>query len=146
MIHPPVNDTNEATWLGKSIFRGPWGKIGKKRWIKYSKFAEKPNFLAKLIISSLCFNIFSQWTPKYWIAQPSGLICIILRSMDHQKSQLLVFWLNQLAKMGIKIQLCQISIQIQMSPNEFKNAKFNKLDIDSQMSGTCGQYEPLNSS
>ena len=60
-----------------------------------------------------------------------------------KKGQLLVFWWNQLAKMGIKIQLCQISIQIQMPQNEFKNAKFNNPDIDNQMSGTCGQYEPL---
>ena len=35
------------------------------------------------------------------------------------------------------------SIQIQMSPHELKNAKFNNLDLDNQMSGTCGQYEPL---
>ena len=63
--------------------------------------------------------------------------------MDHQKSQLLVFWWNQLAKMGIKIQLCQIAIQIQMSPHELKNAKFSNLYLDNQMSGTCGQYEPL---
>ena len=45
--------------------------------------------------------------------------------------------------MGIKIQLCQISIQIQMSPHELKNAKFSNLYLDNQMSGTCGQYEPL---
>ena len=42
----------------------------------------------------------------------------------------------------IIIQLCQLSIQIQMPQNEFKNSKFNNPHIDNQMSGTCGLYEP----
>ena len=40
-------------------------------------------------------------------------------------------------------QIRQISIKIQVPQKEFKIAKFNKPDIDNQMSGTCGQYEPL---
>ena len=43
-------------------------------------------------------------------------------------------------------ELCQISFQIQMLQNEFKNTKFKNPDIDNQMSGTLGQYELLYSS
>ena len=40
-------------------------------------------------------------------------------------------------------QIWQISIKIKVPQKEFKIAKFNKPDIDNQMSGTYGQYEPL---
>ena len=40
-------------------------------------------------------------------------------------------------------QFCQISIQIQVPKNENKIEKIKNPDIDDQMSGTCGQYEPL---
>ena len=38
-------------------------------------------------------------------------------------------------------QICQISIQIQVPQNEFQSEIFEKLDVDSQMLGTCGSYE-----
>ena len=40
-------------------------------------------------------------------------------------------------------QICQISIQIQVPQNELQSAIFENLDVDNQMLGTCGQYEPF---
>ena len=42
-------------------------------------------------------------------------------------------------------QICQISIKIQVPHNEFQRDMFENLDINNQMLGTCGSYEPLNS-
>ena len=42
-------------------------------------------------------------------------------------------------------QICQISIKIQVPPKEFQRDMFENLDINNQMLGTCGSYEPLNS-
>ena len=42
-------------------------------------------------------------------------------------------------------QICQISIQIQVPQNEFQSEIFENNDVDNQMLGTCGSYEPFNS-
>ena len=62
-------------------------------------------------------------------------------------SQLKGFWWGKLSKiqnMHKMYQICQISIQIQVPQNEFQSEIFEKLDVDSQMLGTCGSYEPFN--
>ena len=52
--------------------------------------------------------------------------------------------LEPISQKGHKMtQIWQISIKIKVPQKEFKIAKFNKPDIDNQMSGTSGQYEPL---
>ena len=43
-------------------------------------------------------------------------------------------------------QICQISIKIQVPHNEFQRDIFKNLDVDNQMLGTFGSYEPFNSS
>ena len=41
-------------------------------------------------------------------------------------------------------QICQISFQIRLPQNEFQSEILENLDVDNQMLGTCGSYEPFN--
>ena len=67
------------------------------------QFCQKIRFLSKFwVLDPSFFPNFPSGAPKYWLAQSSGLISIIYRWMNHQISQLWVFWWNQLAKIGIK--------------------------------------------
>ena len=43
------------------------------------------------------------------------------------------------------IQIYPIDVQIQVPENEFKITKYKNPDVDDQMSGTCGWFEPLDS-
>ena len=42
-------------------------------------------------------------------------------------------------------QIYQITIKMQVHQNEFQRVIFKNLDVDNQMLGTCGSYEPFNS-
>ena len=46
MIHRPQNDTNEATWLGNSIFGGPLGENVETKGGN-DQFCQKIRFLSK---------------------------------------------------------------------------------------------------
>ena len=82
---------------GVHFWRKCWNKVG-----EWSILLKNQVFRQILSTWSMFFSYFPPVTPKYWIAQSSGLIGIIWISKNHQISQLWVFWWKQLAKIAIK--------------------------------------------